>query len=333
MLNFNPIMRSLAGGGYCLLVLLGAEAARACSMMCPTGVDISSLQATGSSGSLLLSIIDNNDDCSPRGTAHATFDFASGVLSEAEQPTSAESVGFGIALNMSNHLLDANSTSSGAVSINGVSFALPGQPSAWSASRDAWWYSASLARYFFLYATDTSTSLVVCTNAGACAAPVDMPAGSNYYDAMEVVEVYDALKLVALPLQCCVCISRMYYTFDAGNITPVPVLNTINPYAYDAATDTIYGARRSYADPDADPVVESFVLSTGATASQPVSLAQLRELVAVPPRPPAPWVIRLAVVGGALLLLAIIGIAAVVRRRRIGTCSGPPKAAVGQPIL
>lgn len=314
-----------------------AQQVSACSIALQSGLVIEALNATSSSGPLRIDTAEYGSQGEKlSGVRSVGLDFKTGTLKQWEigMPSSAvasTSLDFGAASRMTGYS-QASTRDDLLINGNGLNndmFTLPGLLGSdglgWDGSRDQWWYSAARGRYYFLYQSNGGSRLVVCTAPGHCDAPVSLMSHgsgwdgySHYYDEEKVPVVYDAVSLVKLPLQCCVCLSFVYFKFGDRTLSSMPILNTLDPIAYDASSRVVYAAAVSQPSGRGDRMfnISSHELASGKTASVVLTEANLRGFVGGAPLQPDAIA---AIAGGSAVvpvLLILVGWLILRARRR-----------------
>lgn len=144
----------------------------------------------------------------------------------------------------------------------------------------AWWHSPSLDRTFAVYSTADSfdAQLAICGADGACSSH-HLPPEFGGIDT-GAAQVWDEEHLVQLRLQCCVCSTHLYVSFNATTITPLYSRDeaySLGAAAWDDAQDAVFVATaastRSSDEPQALVVRRYAWASDGTQATTDVVLA------------------------------------------------------------
>ena len=176
------------------------------------------------------------------------YAFLSGCESTPLYFTASHMTGYSQASTRDDLLINGNG-------LNNDMFTLPGLLGSdglgWDGSRDQWWYSAARGRITFFTSRTAGRGLSQALRPDIAMRLVSLMSHgsgwdgySHYYDEEKVPVVYDAVSLVKLPLQCCVCLSSVYFKFgDRTRFRACPSSNTLDPIAADASACGIRGGR------------------------------------------------------------------------------------------
>ena len=301
-----------------LSLLLLAWGASACSLAPPRGIAINAIATTSSTDILRLQLRDygKNPDVNWDSIedAQALLNTTSGTLvaHDSNLEFMPQPSGF--------MEQDVGSFAEGIANVSGRefgkrSFALnmtmvPDGPFGPSL---VWWYSASLARFFFF--SEQSHQLAVCTSDGECQMRQDQLPTVFGLTARNGVLVWDEERLAALPLLCCVCRQREYVTYDeSGNLRKVDALDTLGTTHYDAAHDTVFAAHGAYTEYADALRVERYNYATHESLTVSLSKATLEGMFES--GSDTTWALFVFIPVGGVLAVAMIASIIVLGRRR-----------------
>lgn len=276
------------------LLLLQLSSVHACGG-CRVGPAAAHVALTSTAGELYVEF-DNvpSGSCAPSHSAAAIAKFSTGALTPTKSMPSMPDheaytarVDFGTP--SASKTLDVNQPASGAVSISGVQFPLPGLTEKWSSCRGyvwSWWYSPKLGRYYFVYPTDCmGRTFTVCTESPVSCTDHTPP--EDFYTFDNTVEggiVWDELGIVEVRMGVSVCTNSWYFYFNETYATSIPFLNdnyqhNLRPPAvYDASEGNVYTFAMPFSM-DGGAQLVRYNLNTGATDTVDISTDSVNGII------------------------------------------------------